>query len=101
MIARIWHGRTRAADLERYSAFLLERAIPDYHGTPGFQGLTFLRHLADDGAHFTLITYWPDLDAIRAFAGVEVDRARYYPEDREFLLEFEERVTHHEVFAQR
>jgi hypothetical protein len=35
--------------------------------------------------------------AIRAFAGPDVERAKYDPEDREFLLELEPRVVHYEV----
>lgn len=99
MIARIWHGKTLAANGEAYTAFLRERAIPDYSGTPGFKGLSFLRQLKDGEAHFTLITYWENLDVIRRFAGEEVEKAKYYPEDAGYLLEYEERVTHHEVFA--
>jgi len=37
------------------------------------------------------------MDAVKRFAGAEVDKARYYPEDREFLLEFEPTVIHYEV----
>ena len=37
------------------------------------------------------------MDAIRAFAGEEVERARYYPEDRDYLLELEPTITHYEV----
>ena len=37
------------------------------------------------------------MEAIRAFAGDDVERARYYPEDREYLLQLEPRVAHYEV----
>ncbi len=100
MIARIWHGRTRAEDYEAYTSFLKARAIPDYRSTEGFVRLVFLRRLEGEVAHFTLITFWRDWAAIRRFAGEEVDLAKYYPEDHDFLLEFEERVTHYEVFAE-
>ncbi len=33
----------------------------------------------------------------RAFAGADVEKAKYYPEDAEFLLEYEPRVVHYEV----
>jgi len=36
---------------------------------------------------------------VKRFAGEEVDKARYYPEDREFLLEFEPTVIHYEVLV--
>jgi hypothetical protein len=40
------------------------------------------------------------MDSIRAFAGEPVDQARYYPEDKDFLLEFEPTVVHYHVVAQ-
>jgi hypothetical protein len=37
------------------------------------------------------------MDAVRAFAGDDPERACYYPEDHDFLLEFEPTVIHYEV----
>ncbi len=99
MIARIWHGKTAASHLEAYSDLLTRLAVPDYRSTEGFRGLTFLRRVEGDEAHFDLITYWEDINAIRNFAGEDLEKAKYYPEDKEFLLEFEEKVRHYEVFA--
>jgi heme-degrading monooxygenase HmoA len=99
MIARIWHGKTRIADYDTYTEFLKRVAIPDYQKTTGFKGLTFLRTITKGEGHFKLITYWDDLAVIRNFAGADVERAKYYSEDKKFLLEFEERVQHYEVFA--
>lgn len=99
MIARIWHGKTDIKNLEKYTEFTKRAAIPDYSQTEGFKGLTFLRQQKGDEAHFTLITYWRNEEAIKAFTGEEIEKAKYYPEDESFLLEFEETVEHHEVFA--
>ena len=99
MIARIWHGRTKAEHFEEYSDFMRRRAIADYESTEGFLQLTFLRRLEGDIAHFQLITYWENQDSITNFAGHDYELAKYYPEDERYLLEFEERVTHFEVFA--
>lgn len=99
MIARIWHGRTAASHLEAYSELLYRLAIPDYRKTKGFRGLTFLRQVKGEEAHFNLVTYWEDLEVIRNFAGDDLEKAKYYPEDKDFLLEFEEKVEHYEVFA--
>ncbi|WP_153797759.1 antibiotic biosynthesis monooxygenase family protein [Foetidibacter luteolus] len=99
MIARIWHGKTTAANYEAYTALLNRLAIPDYKKTPGFKGLAFLRNIRNNEGHFTLVTYWENLEAIKNFAGDDVKKAKYYPEDECFLLEFEEKVQHHEVFA--
>lgn len=100
MIARIWHGRTKKQDYEAYTAFLKNVAIPDYRRTSGFKKLSFLRKIDQDTAHFTLITYWENIEVIKNFAGEDYEKAKYYPEDQNFLIEFEENVTHFEVFAE-
>ena len=99
MISRIWHGKTKIEDYEAYTEFTREKAIPDYQKTPGFVKLSFLRNIENNEAHFTLITYWENLEMIKNFAGEAVEKAKYYPEDDSFLLEFEENVKHYEVFA--
>jgi heme-degrading monooxygenase HmoA len=99
MIARIWHGRTKEELYETYTIFLKKVAVPDYQKTPGFKGLSFLRNLRNAEAHFTLITYWENLEVIRNFAGEDIEKAKYYPEDQHFLIEFEEKVQHFEVFS--
>ena len=99
MIVRIWHGKTSIEDYEAYTDFLKRVAIPDYQKTVGFKELTFLRSIKDNEGHFTLITYWENLEAIKNFAGDDFEKAKYYSEDNNFLLEFEEKVQHYEVFA--
>ena len=97
MIARLWHGRTRAPDYDTYWAFLHDRAIPDYRSTPGNMGVRLFRRLAGEQAHFLTLSYWTSLYAIQAFAGADIAVAKYYVEDREYLLEFEPTVEHYEV----
>ena len=99
MTARIWQGRVKASDYEAYTQFMKDRAIPDYQSTPGFVGLQFLRRLEGEIGHFTLITFWENPAVIKHFAGEDYEQAKYYPEDQQYLLHFEEKVVHHEVFA--
>jgi len=49
---------------------------------------------------FITLTFWKDRDSIKAFAGEDVEVAKYYPEDKDFLLEFEPKVVHYEVVGQ-
>lgn len=100
MIARIWHGKTNITKSQRYKEFLLTTAVKDYKSVSGLKGLQFLHRVDGDEAHFTLITFWPSIETIKQFAGEDFEKAKYYPEDKNFLLEFEERVVHHEVFYQ-
>jgi heme-degrading monooxygenase HmoA len=97
MIARTWHGRVPAAKAAAYHEYLLRTGLPDYQATPGNRGVLVQLRIEGDEAHFTLTTVWDSLDAIKRFAGEAFDRARYYPEDDEYLLEREPTVTHGEV----
>jgi len=99
MIARIWHGKTRVEHFEEYTDLMRSMAIPDYKKTDGFVKLIFLRRIEGNIAHFNLITFWKDLEVIKNFAGMDYEKAKYYPEDSKYLLEFEEKVVHFEVFA--
>jgi heme-degrading monooxygenase HmoA len=100
MIGRIWHGRTKIEDYESYTKFTKKRAIPDYKNTKGFIKMIFLRNISDNAAHFILITFWENIESIKNFAGEDFEKAKYYPEDKNFLLEFEEKAVHYEVFAE-
>ncbi|WP_082886515.1 hypothetical protein [Flavisolibacter tropicus] len=99
MIARIWHGKTSIENFGAYTAFLKKVAVSDYQKTTGFKALSFLRQIKNGEGHFTLITYWENLEVIKNFAGQDIEKAKYYPEDNNYLLEFEETVQHFEVFA--
>ncbi|MEO0560289.1 MAG: antibiotic biosynthesis monooxygenase [Bacteroidota bacterium] len=94
MIARLWHGRTTAKKADAYLAFLRQRAVPDYSGIDGCLGVYILNRIDGDVAHFNTLTFWKDEEVVRAFAGDDVLRAKYYPEDDDFLLEKEPQVRH-------
>lgn len=100
MIARIWHGTTKIDNFETYTALMKAKAIPDYKKTKGFIKLSFLRTIKNGIGHFTLITFWDNLESIKNFAGADFEKAKYYDEDSKYLLEFEDKVAHFEVFAE-
>ncbi len=97
MIARIWRGRVRAADIPAYQSYIAGTGLADYRATPGNRGAYMLTHVDGEIGHVMTLSFWDDLQSIRAFAGDDVTRARYYPEDEHFLLDFPERVEHFDV----
>jgi len=100
MIVRMWHGRVPTKKAKAYQEFTNQRAIPDYQSVPGNISVHILERQEDDITHFITLTFWESLDAIRGFAGDDLEKAKYYPEDKDFLLEFEPRVVHYEVVGQ-
>jgi heme-degrading monooxygenase HmoA len=99
MIARLWHGITSAAKIDEYVDYLNKTGISDYQATEGNLGVQFLQRIEGEQAHILIITFWDSVEAIKRFAGEDYEKARYYPEDQYFLLEFEEKVIHYEVVS--
>ncbi len=99
MIARFWHGVTPATKADAYYDYLEASGVKEYRRTTGNRGVYVFRKVTGDRADFVLVSLWDSWDAIRAFAGDDLEKARYFPKDHEFLLEFEPKVTHYEVLA--
>ena len=100
MIARTWAEVTRAADADAYLDYLHATGFPEYRATPGNRGVLALRRVVGARAEFLLLTLWDSEEAIHRFAGDDIERAVFYPEDDRFLIERGERVHHYEVVHQ-
>jgi len=97
MIARTWRGWTRTADAEEYVAYLEQTGLREYRATPGNLGAWVLHRDEGDRTEFVTLSFWESLDAARGFAGDDVERAVFYPEDDRFLVDREETVAHWQV----
>jgi heme-degrading monooxygenase HmoA len=99
MIARIWRGVTKESEKDKYFAYLQETGLKEYAAIPGNRGVWTLRRVADGRCEFTLISLWDSMEAIKAFAGPDPEKAVFYPEDNKFLVERGPRVQHYEVLS--
>jgi heme-degrading monooxygenase HmoA len=52
-----------------------------------------------DRTEFLTLSLWDSVDAIRAFAGDDIEAAVLYPEDARYLID-EPTVTHYQVLDQ-
>lgn len=100
MIVRMWHGRVPTAKAQAYREFLNLHAIPNYQSVEGNLSVHILERQEGDVTHFITLTFWKDLESIKGFAGEDVETAKYDPEDKDFLIEFEPTVVHYEVVGQ-
>ena len=97
MIARVWAGAVRTEDADRYAEYIRDTGFAEYAQTPGNRGGWMLRR--DEGGRTEFITWslWESVEAIKAFAGEDIEAAVLYPEDERYLIGGESSVTHYEV----
>ena len=100
MVARIWHGRVPTSKAKQYRDFVNARAIPDYKSVKGNLDVYILEREEGKITHFITLTFWENYEVIKSFAGDDIETPKYYPEDKDFLLEFEEKVVHYKVTGQ-
>jgi heme-degrading monooxygenase HmoA len=100
VIARVWRGVTRESDAEEYGKYIADTGFAEYGTTPGNRGAWLLRRDADGLSEFITFSLWENREAVVAFAGEDIERASYYPEDDRFLVEKEDRVKHFDVVSE-
>ena len=71
--------------------------VAAYRSTPGNRGAWMLRRDVGDRTEFVMFTLWDSLDAVKAFAGEDYERAVFYPEDDRYLVERDLVSSHYTV----
>jgi heme-degrading monooxygenase HmoA len=99
MIARIWSGTVRTDDADHYAGYIRDTGFAAYGETPGNRGAWLLRRDAGRGAttEFITLSLWESVDAIRAFAGDDIEAAVLYPEDQRYLVDGGDDIRHYQV----
>lgn len=93
----MWRGWTATTDADEYVDYVLATGIGAYRSTPGNRGAWILRCDDRDRTEFVTLSFWESRDAVRAFAGDDIEQAVFYPQDDRFLIERELRVHHYEL----
>jgi catechol 2,3-dioxygenase-like lactoylglutathione lyase family enzyme/heme-degrading monooxygenase HmoA len=96
-IGRLWRGRVRPQLLQEYREYVTATGLRDYATTQGNRGAAMLTRQADGHADIITLSLWESRQAIERFAGMPIDRARYYPEDDRYLLDRPPHVEHFDV----
>lgn len=97
MIARTWFASTTRELAPRYAEHLRTHVLPNLHGIAGFEGLLLLEREVDGTIQVQVMTFWRSLDAIRAFAGADLEHAVVADEAAALLTAFDRRATHYGV----
>jgi heme-degrading monooxygenase HmoA len=92
-------GRRSARRRRQLCAYIRETAFAEYAETHGNRGAWMLRRDQGERTEFITLSLWDSVDAIRAFAGDDIEAAVLYPEDERYLVG-ESTATHYQVVDQ-
>jgi heme-degrading monooxygenase HmoA len=95
-VVRMWRGVIRTVDRDEYVGYVERTGIAEYRSTPGnLDAWTVTRDLPDGLTEIVTVSRWDSWESIRGFAGEDIERAVYYPEDDRFLVERDATVRHY------
>jgi heme-degrading monooxygenase HmoA len=97
MIARFWAAQATPAHAPAYVDHLRTQVLPTLRQVDGYAGAVLLEHAASDAVELIVITWWRSLDAIRGFAGADLEKAVVADEAAVLLTHFDHHVRHYKV----
>ena len=97
MIARMWRGSAIREKANDYVQHLQMSVIPELRQIDGFKGVYLMRRDSSEDVEFLVLTLWESMDAIRKFAGENVEAAVVAPAAQALFREYDSTVKHFEV----
>ncbi len=99
MISRRWCGVAKPEHAKTYVEHLQTETFPAIRRLRGFVNASILRREVPQGVEFLVVTQWESLDAIRAFAGDNVETAVVPQKVQDLMVDYDRIVRHYEVVA--
>lgn len=97
-VMRSWTGWIRREDRGAYQEYLEATGLREYRETPGnLSAFLVFRDLDDGRTEVRTISFWRSREDIVGFAGEDIGRAVFYPQDDRFLVGRETTVEHFDV----
>lgn len=99
MIARIWHGWTKATNAPAYEEMLRNEIFPGIaaRNMSGYHGAELFVKEAGDEVEFITLLRFDSLDAVKEFAGADEGKPVIYPKAESLLIRMDERSQHYRI----
>ena len=96
-IVRAWSARTSEDYWPRYREHFTKNVLRELRAVSGYLGTSLSVRQVDEHCEILVETYWRSLDAVRAFAGSDLERAVVASEAAKVLTDYDRRVKHYEI----
>lgn len=100
MIARVWSAHALPAQAPAYVDHLRTQVLPAVRQVDGYAGALLLEREDAEAVEIVVITWWRSRDAIRGFAGADLEGAVVADEAAALLTQFDRRVRHYELLVE-
>ncbi len=97
LVVRSFSASATIANAEAYVDFFNHRLVPQLRRIDGHRGAMVLVRTGSHQAAIEVLTFWESIEAIRRFAGEEIDRAVIEPDARALFLSCDEQVRHYHM----
>ena len=97
MVARCWSARGPRQRAPEYAAHLETHVLPALREIAGYVGATLLQRDVHGEVEVVVMTWWQSIDAIRAFAGEDVETAVVADAAAALFNDHDRRVRHYHV----
>jgi heme-degrading monooxygenase HmoA len=94
MIERVWLARTTRDGAAKYAEHFRRVVMPELAAIAGYRGARLLERELNGGIEIVVVTRWQTIEAIRAFAGEEIDRAVVHDEAAVLFTDYDRKVRH-------
>ena len=94
MVIRLWTALTTEEDQHKYYEHFRTHVLPALQRLDGYAGATLNSRPSAEGVEILVITRWRSMEAVRAFAGPDVEQAVVADEAAEVLTRWDTRVKH-------
>jgi heme-degrading monooxygenase HmoA len=97
VIARVWRAQAAPDRARAYADHVRAHVLPALRRQPGYVRMLLLQRPVSGMVEVAVVTLWRSLDAVRGFAGSDVEQAVVADEAAALLAQYDRRAQHYEV----
>jgi antibiotic biosynthesis monooxygenase (ABM) superfamily enzyme len=99
MIARVWHGWTKAVNAPAYEEMLRNEIFPAIAARKiqGYRGAEWFTSEEGDEVEFVTLLRFESMKGVKEFAGADESKPVIYPKAEPLLIRMAERSQHYRI----
>jgi hypothetical protein len=97
MISRHWIGVIKKDKVFNYIDHLEKTVFPNLSKIEGLRNSYYLKREIKEGIEFLIVTEWESVEAIKLFAGPDIEEAVVDPYAKSMMVTYDKIVRHYNI----